>query len=81
MARWLEMLTEFTFQLEHHAGPKHGNADRLSRKERCQDCRQSELMERRDGVPSHQQGEIELSEEELPPSIAEVVTRSKTTSN
>lgn len=31
-ARWLEILEEFDFQIEHRAGSKHGNADALSRR-------------------------------------------------
>ena len=31
MARWLEILSQFDFKIEHRAGKKHGNADSLSR--------------------------------------------------
>jgi hypothetical protein len=31
VARWLETLAEFSFQLEHRSGVRHGNADGLSR--------------------------------------------------
>src|SRR5258708_30221449 len=31
-ARWLDLIEEFTFELQHRAGLKHGNADSLSRK-------------------------------------------------
>ena len=51
VARWLEILAEFDFVLEHRAGAKHGNADGLSRHP-CLDCRQCELIEQRDGGPS-----------------------------
>ena len=50
VARWLEILAEFNYQLEHRAGTKHGNADGLSRRE-CQDCKQCGRIERRDGGP------------------------------
>ena len=40
--------------LEHRAGVKHGNADGLSR-QTCEDCRQCELIERRDGGPTRQE--------------------------
>ena len=39
IARWLETLSAFTFEVQHRAGKKHGNADAMSR--RCpnpQDC-------------------------------------------
>jgi hypothetical protein len=31
IARWIETLSEFTFEIEHRAGTKHGNADSMSR--------------------------------------------------
>jgi len=31
LARWLEVLAEYQFTVEHRAGSKHGNADSLSR--------------------------------------------------
>ena len=31
-SRWLDFLSEFTFDLQHRAGSAHGNADGLSRK-------------------------------------------------
>jgi transposase InsO family protein len=55
VARWLEILAEFTYELEHRAGNKHGNADALSRKEECNDCKQCVSIERRDGGPTHSQ--------------------------
>ena len=54
VARWLEILAEFQYTLEHRAGVKHGNADGLSRRG-CGDCRQCDLIERRDGGPSRQE--------------------------
>ena len=33
MARWLELLTQYNFHMEHRAGKKHGNADALSRRD------------------------------------------------
>ena len=50
IARWLELLAEFEFVLEHRPGTKHGNADGLSR---CTDCPQCVRIESRDGGPSH----------------------------
>ena len=55
VARWLEILAEFQYKLEHRSGVKHGNADGLSRRVCDDTCRQCELIERRDGGPSHQQ--------------------------
>jgi len=44
-ARWLKIMEEFDFQVEHRPGTKHGNADAVSRRpchvKSCA-CRQSE---------------------------------------
>jgi transposase InsO family protein len=37
VARWVETLSEYSFQLEHRGGLKHMNADALSRQQ-CSDC-------------------------------------------
>ena len=37
MARWLGILAEYDFQIQHHPGAKHGNADALSRFP-CKQC-------------------------------------------
>ena len=37
IARWLEILSEFTYSTEHRKGEKHGNADSLGRKS-CLEC-------------------------------------------
>ena len=38
IARWIEVLLEFDFELEYHHGKKHGNADALSRCPNPRDC-------------------------------------------
>ena len=41
MARWLERLARFQFDIEHHPGRKHGNSDGMSRipcEGRCRNC-------------------------------------------
>jgi hypothetical protein len=35
-ARWLDLLSEYDFQLQHRAGASHGNADAMSRKLPCE---------------------------------------------
>ena len=55
VARWLEILAEFRYSLEHRSGHKHGNADGLSRKRQCQERRQCEAIEKRDGGPSREE--------------------------
>ena len=42
-ARWLETLSEYSFQLVHRKGLKHNNADGLSR-QLCKECKQCERM-------------------------------------
>ena len=66
VARWLELLSEFQYTIEHRAGPKHGNADGLSRRDTCKDCKQCQHIERRDGGPSR----LELTQGERLPSTA-----------
>ena len=51
VARWLETLAEFKYNLSHRAGLKHGNADGLSRRP-CGDCKQCKRIEERDGGPT-----------------------------
>jgi len=65
VARWLETLSEFQYDLEHRAGKKHGNADGLSR-QKCLDCRQCERLEIRDGGPTRAEVEATL-DQPLPP--------------
>ena len=38
-ARWLKVMSTYTFEIQHRAGIKHGNADGLSRQP-CDDCEQ-----------------------------------------
>ena len=47
MARWLEILGEFDFKIEHRPGRKHGNADALSRIP-CKQCGKGVLAEDQD---------------------------------
>ena len=53
VARWLEILSEFQYKLQHRPGTKHGNADGLSCQ--CEDCRQCAAIEKRDGGPTRQE--------------------------
>jgi hypothetical protein len=50
IARWLEILAEFRFSLQHRPGEKHSNADGLSRS--CISCKQCESIAKRDGGPT-----------------------------
>ena len=56
VARWLELLAEFHFVLEHRAGERHGNADGMSR---CSSaCRQCSSIVKRDGGPHWAEMEV-----------------------
>lgn len=50
IARWLERLQQYDFQIEHRPGRKHGNADALSRRPcshtSCKHCDQKENREK-----------------------------------
>ena len=50
MARWLEILASYNFEIKHRPGKQHGNADGLSRRP-CTDCKvcsRKELKEKYD---------------------------------
>jgi len=51
VARWLEMLAKFSYQIERRPGKKHGNADGMSRRPDG-GCKQCLGIKRRDGGPS-----------------------------
>ena len=42
IARWIEILSAFDFEIEYRPGQKHGNADALSRCPQPQQCHCSE---------------------------------------
>ena len=56
-ARWLDLMEEFNFELQHRTGTSHSNADALSRRlsceitdtEPCRQCRKKELQGMRRG--------------------------------
>jgi len=50
VARWLEILVEFSYRIEYRPGKKHGNADGLSRRP-DEGCKQCLNIEKRDGGP------------------------------
>ena len=49
VARWIEALQDYDFEVQHRAGRLHSNADALSRRP-CEDCRHCERLEERDGA-------------------------------
>ena len=65
VARWLEILSEFQFTIEHRAGPRHGNADGLSRQS-CVDCKQCRRVEERDGGPTRVELQAENPSDPIP---------------
>ena len=60
LARWLEIMSAFSYDLEHGAGKHHGNADRLSRQTPCLDCKQCAAVEQKDGGPIRAEIEAKL---------------------
>ncbi|XP_067940454.1 uncharacterized protein [Watersipora subatra] len=54
IARWLEILVEFCYILEHRSRTGHRNADGLSR-QTCKDCRQCARTEQRKEGPSRKE--------------------------
>ena len=61
VARWLEILSEFNFGIEHRPGGVHSNADGLSRRP-CRDCSQCDRIDRTGGGPSLPDIRKELSD-------------------
>ena len=49
VARWIERLQEYDFNIEHRAGIRHGNADALSRRPCPDDCGHCKRAEEKDG--------------------------------
>jgi len=50
-ARWLEIMEEYSFEVEHRPGSKHGNADGLSRRPcRLKTCACRQIVEYAQGV-------------------------------
>ena len=57
VARWLEVLLEFNYQLEHRPGSKHSNADGLSQLACGQACKQCGRIDCSDGEPTRDEVE------------------------
>ena len=55
VARWLEILSEYQYEVQHRPGLRHSNADGLSRA-RCVECKQCKRIEERDGGPTMAEG-------------------------
>ncbi|KAG6464703.1 hypothetical protein O3G_MSEX014678 [Manduca sexta] len=51
VARWIELLQEFDFVIEHRSGKSHGNADALSRRPCPQNCKHCTRQEDKEAVP------------------------------
>ncbi|VEN42942.1 unnamed protein product [Callosobruchus maculatus] len=50
VARWIERLQEFDFDIEHRAGESHGNADAFSRRPCPDDCAHCNRAETKDAI-------------------------------
>jgi len=62
VARWLEILAEFSYRIEHRAVRKHGNVDDMSH-QLVEDCKQCLHIEKRDGGPARLDVETEIGED------------------
>lgn len=51
VARWIELLQEYDFVIEHRSGRSHGNADALSRRPCPEDCKHCVRQEVKEAVP------------------------------
>ena len=66
VARWIEILSEFQFDLHHRAGKDHENADALSRL--CADCKQCTSISERDKEELIPQSDpLQYEDEEITP--------------
>jgi len=61
VARWLEILAEFSYRIEHRAGRKHRNTGGMSRRS-VEDCKHSLHIQKQDGGPARLDVETELGE-------------------
>ena len=50
MARWIEKLQNYEFQIEHRKGQLHNNADALSRRPCQLYCKHCSLAEKKQGI-------------------------------
>ncbi|CAK1591631.1 unnamed protein product [Parnassius mnemosyne] len=50
VARWIELLQEYDFVIEHRSGKSHGNADALSRRPCPEDCKHCTRQEGKEVV-------------------------------
>jgi len=60
VARWLEQLSAYTFNIEHRAGVKHGNSDGMSRRpcpDDCRTCKKGEIVVVREAAEKKNHGE------------------------
>ena len=62
VARWLEVLSEFHYSIEHRPGRLHGNADGLSRRANSP-CKQYQNIEQRDGGPTMAEVQAQLKDQ------------------
>ncbi|GBN01476.1 hypothetical protein AVEN_209205-1, partial [Araneus ventricosus] len=50
IARWIQRLQEYDFEIQHRKGTSHGNADALSRRPRKESCKQCTNAEKKFGM-------------------------------
>ena len=70
LARWLEQLQEYEFEIIHRAGKRHSNADAMSRRPPCSQCNRNDCVQNN---TERSMGEIQqqsmnvLQDEDIPP--------------
>ena len=69
IARWIESLSEFNFEIEHRSGIKHGNADGMSRCPNPWNCNCKNFEQLKCGPCSKCQRKNELMEGKFPETI------------
>ncbi|CAK1595301.1 unnamed protein product [Parnassius mnemosyne] len=63
VARWIELLQEYDFVIEHRSGKSHGNADALSRRPCPEDCKHCTRQEGKEVVSARIFRTVQLSNE------------------
>ncbi|CAK1599862.1 unnamed protein product [Parnassius mnemosyne] len=63
VARWIELLQEYDFVIEHRSGKSHGNADALSRRPCPEDCKHCTRQEGKEVVSVRMHRTDQLSNE------------------
>jgi len=64
VARWLEIRAEFSYRIEHRAGKKHENANKMSRRPE-KNCKLCLHIKRRNGGPARFDVDEQLGKDDV----------------